>query len=163
MKEPIELFADRLLFRPLGISNYRWTYLREGSPLAAGGLYLTSRAMAKLGQTMLDGGSWHGHRLLSKAWVDESIRNQSAPGDYPYGFYWHLTNAQQRHVERIDGFSGIGQGGQLITVLPAERVVIIVTSSSWKTSPLSKDGDHPFGLVNRFIVPALKPLNRQTR
>lgn len=158
MKESFETFAERELLEPLGISNYQWSYLREGTPLAAGGMYLTSRAMAKLGQVILDDGVWKGRRILSADWVAESTRNQSSEGDYPYGFYWHLNNADQRHFEKFDGYNAIGQGGQHIAVLPAQNMVIVFTSSSWRNSAVGNGPDQPFGLISRFVVPSVKPL-----
>jgi CubicO group peptidase (beta-lactamase class C family) len=154
--EPLDKFAAERLFGPMGISNYRWTDLREGTRLAAGGLYLTSRDMAKLGVMMEQGGKWNGKQIVSEDWVRESTRNQSAAGDYPYGFYWHLTNATKRHVAGIDGFNALGQGGQFITVLPSANLVVVFTSSSWRADTLESLPGTPFGMINQYIVPALK-------
>lgn len=154
-----EDFVERTLFKPLGIANYRWTWMKEGVPLAAGGLYMTPRAMAKIGQTMLDGGTWHGRRIVSAAWVRESTRQQTGPGDYPYGFYWHLFNGAgvgARHVDGLDGYAAIGQGGQLITVVPKEKLVVIVTASNWAMKADSRAAGTPFGLINSYIVPAVR-------
>lgn len=156
VKAPFADFADRTLLRPLGITNYSWMPTRDrGRPLAAGGVYMRPIDAAKLGQVMLDGGMWRGKRLLSEAWVAQSTVQQTAPGDYPYGFYWHLINAKSRHIDRIDGYSAIGQGGQFIMVLPSVKTVIVITSASWRSATLSRDRGTPLGLINEYIVPAL--------
>lgn len=155
--EPLATFAERKLFKPLAINNYEWMTTRDhGRPLAAGGFVMRPLDAAKLGQLMLDDGMWQGKRLLSSAWVKQSTTQQTTKGDYPYGFYWHLTNAERRHVDNLDGYLAIGQGGQFITVLPQAGLVIVITSSTWKSSPLSRAGGTPLGLINQFIVPAVK-------
>ena len=40
---PYDRFAETNLFGPLGISNYRWTRVREGGVLAAGGFFICCR------------------------------------------------------------------------------------------------------------------------
>ena len=151
-REPYERFAERTLFAPLGISNYRWTLNPDGTPLAAGGLYLRPRDMAKIGLLMLDRGRWQGHQILSSAWVAESTQQQTAADQYPYGYYWHLTNAKHRHVKNVDGYMALGQGGQVIAVFPSLQLVVVITSQNWAMrGPTSM----PFSLMDDFILPAV--------
>ncbi len=110
MGEPFDRFAEENLFAPLGITNYRWTRVRERGVLAAGWVYMLPRDMVKIGELMLREGVWKGRRVISESWVREATRQQTASGQYPYGFYWHLTNAQERHVQGADGYMGLGQG-----------------------------------------------------
>ncbi len=150
--EPFERFAEANLFGPLGITNYRWTRVREGGVLAAGGFYMLPRDMVKIGHLMLQGGLWNGHRVVSAEWVREATRQQTAAGQYPYGFYWHLTNAQERHVQGEDGFMGLGQGGQVIAVFPGLDMVVVVTSQNWLSRGLEA---MPFGVFDRYVLPAV--------
>ncbi len=152
-KEQLNEFARRNLFAPLGIVNYRWTRNHEGDPMAAGGSYFRTRDMAKLGQLMLDDGQWGGKKILSKDWIRESTRRQTAEGQYNYGFYWHLSKGTPRHVDKFDGYEAIGQGGQFIAVLPKPGVVVVITSQNWA----GDDGDRePETLINQYIVPSIK-------
>jgi CubicO group peptidase (beta-lactamase class C family) len=153
---PYADLADKGLFRPLAIDNYRWTYLPEGIPLSAGGLYLRSRDMAKIGQMMLDHGLWRGKRIVSDDWIAQSTRQQTAPGQYPYGFYWHLNNDAKRRVANWDGYFAIGQGGQIIGIFPKQDVVVVMTSADWATSKTNESSDVPFELISRFIVPSIE-------
>ncbi len=150
--EPFDHFAAENLLTPMGISNYRWTRMRDGTVLAAGGFYLRSRDMAKIGQMMLNHGRWQNRQIVSSAWVAESTRQQSAPDQYPYGFYWHLTNAQHRHVKGVDGFMALGQGGQIIAVFPSLDLVVVTTAQNWQVPSLEA---MPFGLFDEFILPAV--------
>jgi CubicO group peptidase (beta-lactamase class C family) len=154
-KQPFAAFADRALLGPLGITNYSWMATRDhGRPLAAGGVYMRPIDAAKLGQVMLDRGLWKGKRILSEQWVAQSTTQQTANGDYPYGFYWHLTNEKHRHVDAIDGYGAIGQGGQFIMVLPAVKAVVVITSASWRVPTVSRSPGTPLGLINEHVVPA---------
>jgi CubicO group peptidase (beta-lactamase class C family) len=157
-REPLERFADRVLFAPLGISNYRWTRMPDGTPLAAGGFYMLPRDMAKIGLLMLNEGRWKGRKILSSQWVAESTRQQTAADQYPYGYYWHLTNDKHRHVKTADGYLALGQGGQIIAVFPALDLVVVVTSQNWAMPGLTS---MPFGLFDDFILPAVSPSSAQ--
>jgi CubicO group peptidase (beta-lactamase class C family) len=163
MGEPVEAFADHALFAPLGIRNYSWTTMPDGTPLLAGGMRMTPRDMAKLGQLMLDGGVWQGKRILSREWVALSTTQQTPRDQYPYGFYWHLSYPDRpwageppSHLGPIDrhrAFMALGQGGQAIVVLPEVHTVIVVVSSNWK--PQMADA-FPTRLINDYIVPAIR-------
>ncbi len=95
MGEPVDAFADRVLFEPLGIRNYAWATLRNGTPLLAGGLRMPLRDMARLGQLVLDRGQWRGRQIVSADWVARSTMRQTAENEYPYGYYWHLSDPAQ--------------------------------------------------------------------
>lgn len=143
--QAFDKFVDDKLFAPLGIKNVHWTYLADGSPNAAGGFFMTPLDMSRVGQMMLDKGMWRGKRIVSEAWVDQSTQQQTSKGDYPYGFYWHLNSESQGHFKGAQGFLALGALGQLIAVLPKERIVVVVTSTNTR----------PTDLLEKYIVPAL--------
>lgn len=53
-----------------------------------GGMHSTVGDLAVLLQTMLDGGAWGGHRLLSPAAVRAMTADQNGPLDAPWGLGW---------------------------------------------------------------------------
>ena len=130
--EPVESFAERKLFQPLGIKNYRWVRSRDGSVLAAGGFAMPPRDMLKLGQVMLNGGTWRDHRILSEAWVRNSTARHTPAGQYAYGLYWHLMTPTQWQWPGQSGYLAAGQGGQFIIVLPKLDLVAVITSGNWQ-------------------------------
>ena len=68
-------FAKEALFDPLGITDFAWTTLeKSGEAIASGGLRLRPRDMAKIGQLMLNNGTWNGRRIVSQAWMAKSSR-----------------------------------------------------------------------------------------
>ena len=62
------------LFAPLGISDVSGYIRRSDVPQTGGGLRLRSRDLLKLAQLYLDGGSWHGKRIVTEAWVKTSTQ-----------------------------------------------------------------------------------------
>jgi CubicO group peptidase (beta-lactamase class C family) len=160
--ESVDGFADRVLFAPLGIRNYTWMKLSNGVPWLTGGMTMPPRDMAKIGQLMLSGGAWDGKRIVSRDWVKLSSSRQTRPHDYPYGFLWHLSYADSPWrgqpsyfgpIDRYDAVTAIGQGGQIIMVLPEVDVVVVVVSSNWMPGFVN---GFPTDLVNRYIIPAIR-------
>lgn len=130
--EPLERFGARKLLEPLGIENYRWFRSRDGSVLAAGGFSMLPRDMLKLGQLMLNGGTWRGQRILSESWVKDSTARHTPVDQYAYGLYWHLITPTQWQWAGQSGYLAAGQGGQFIIVIPALELVTVITSGNWQ-------------------------------
>lgn len=118
--------AAETLFRTLGIRDYYWEAGPDGVNLAAHGLHLLPRDLAKLGQLMLDRGLWRGERVVSEKWIEESTRGQIdsdvayEDGVFSYGYYWWV-------VPGI-GYSMWGHGGQFVLVVPSRNMVLVQTA-----------------------------------
>jgi CubicO group peptidase (beta-lactamase class C family) len=99
--------------------------------------------MARIGQLVLQRGSWQGQQLVDTAWIDTSTAPQtSLPPDYPpdkvgYGYYWWL-------LHDLGGFSAVGHGGQFICIIPGKDLVIAMTSYSYA-------GDGPGTNIEEFV------------
>ncbi|HKU42674.1 MAG TPA: serine hydrolase [Polyangiales bacterium] len=121
-----ELVEERIFDR-LGIDDFYWESGSDGISLAAHGLHLRPRDLAKLGQLLLDRGTWNGERVVSEAWIDEATRRQATSETrdqngkrYGYGYYfWILPDV---------GFAAWGHGGQFIVVAPAQQLVVVQVS-----------------------------------
>jgi CubicO group peptidase (beta-lactamase class C family) len=132
----LEELARERLFGPLGIVDFQWERHADGLNFGAFGLWLLPRDMAKIGQLMLQGGSWDGREVVPSGWIDEATRVY-ANGDY--GHYWWVTEENQV-------YSAQGSGGQVIAVDERYNLVIVLTgdpnSKSWV---LSQGIDELFG------------------
>lgn len=73
----LDAFVNDAFFAPMGITEWTWRTDRSGNVEAHGHLSLWAQDMAKFGVLMLDGGVWKGKRLLSDAFVKESLRDQT--------------------------------------------------------------------------------------
>lgn len=159
--QPLEEFAKASLFEPLGIRNWEWDRLANGDPSASGGLRLRPRDLTKLGQLVLDGGVWHGRRIVSAGWIKQMTAQQSPRGWWfgfarSYGYLWWQGRSSigARDIGWVGAF---GLGGQRLYVVPSLDLVVAVTAGLYRAS----NGGSPAaeGLagdtaLNSFVLPA---------
>ncbi|MEN6417771.1 MAG: serine hydrolase [Clostridiaceae bacterium] len=78
------------LFAPLGITNFFWEKCPMGNEKGGWGLYILPEDIAKIGQMVLDGGTFEGKQIVPEEWIKEATRSQAATpktlGDYDYGY-----------------------------------------------------------------------------
>lgn len=142
-------YAERVLFRKLGIEDYDWKE-RDGLTLGCTGLHMRSGDMVKLGLLMLNRGEAGGERLIPAAWVDESTRRQSEghPAWFGhYGLHWWVSDA--RHNGIVDLYFALGAHGQFLIVAPERRLVACIRK---KVGALADSG-----LPLRFFLDRVLP------
>lgn len=123
-------FVQQHLFDPLGITTATWDRDRSGRHWGGTGLRIRPRDMAKIGQLALQEGLWEGRRLVSREWIAESTRNQTAgvADDANYGYQWWIR-PQGRYLAH-------GYNGQYIGVDPeADIVMTMITLSERSPRP----------------------------
>ena len=156
-KMPLETFAAKRLFAPLGIDTFEWT--RNGDAArAASGLRLTTRDMGKIGAMVLAGGSWNGRRIVSQAWLDEATTPHVAVEPDPtcgmkYGYLWWIF-AGCNTQPPTPGFAAIGNGGQRIWVIPSRKLVVVSTAGLYDDP---KQGEPPLAVLTGILGGAAKP------
>lgn len=134
-------YANKTLFKPLGISNIIWPSDPQGNNRGWGDLHLTPHDMAKLGYLYLNNGKWDGKQIVPAEWVSESTREQVSLGeDEGYGYQWWVPDDDL--PERYDAR---GRGTQLITVVPEENLIIVTTGGGFNADETAP-----------FLVSALK-------
>jgi CubicO group peptidase (beta-lactamase class C family) len=86
-------YVAKALFEPLGISNYVWSLDRAGDAQGLAGLHLTPRDLAKIGELVLDGGVWHGRRVVSEQWIVRATRQPAPvqPTNKRLALFWWLV------------------------------------------------------------------------
>jgi len=152
--EPVEWFAQRTLFGPLGIDDYRFFLDPKGIPYMGGGMFMRPRDMLKYGQLHLDGGSWNGRRILSEEWIGESwgkygrLEPIDRNGQW-YGYLWwhHQYDVGDRRIETIEAR---GNGGQYIFVVPSLEMVVVITSGNFRNGRLRQ----PEEIMRDWVLPA---------
>jgi CubicO group peptidase (beta-lactamase class C family) len=122
---PLDRYAQKVLFGPLGIAHYQWLHYRDGGVIAASGLRLLPRDMAKIGLLYLHKGEWQGKAIVPESWVAQSTRPQ-VPGDF-YGYQWWLGKTSAG----IDAVA-VGYGGQRVLVDPGQDMVVVITAGLYK-------------------------------
>lgn len=136
-------FAEENLFEPLGIENYTWETISDGTPNGGWGLFLTPRQMAKFGYLYLNEGQWDGEQIIPENWVKESIE----PGRWvdmyvDYGYQWWI-------FKDLEVYAAQGLYGQKIFVVPHQDMVIVMTADLYSDSA-------EFTLLYQYILPSIQ-------
>ena len=137
-------FAEKTLFGPLGFRHHHWMHADQKGLVAGGyGLRLRTIDMARLGQLALQGGVWNGQQLIPEAYLRRAI---SAGPDAFYGYQWWT----QVSAGDYPSYAALGVRGQVIQVVPALKLVFVMTAD------LPKPQARPVRrtLVNNFVIPA---------
>ncbi|TIL65779.1 serine hydrolase domain-containing protein [Mesorhizobium sp.] len=154
-----ELMHEKL-WLPLGtMSEASVTVDLAGTARTAGGISVTPRDLARIGEMMRQGGIANGRRIVPEAWVRDTV---STGGDveawqrgtmaflFPKGRYrnkWYQTGAAS------GAFCGIGIHGQWLYVNPTVEVVIAKMSSQPEPvdEPLDLDMLTFFDALSRMV------------
>lgn len=70
---PLDAYLQRHILGPLGIEDASWEKDAEGTPGAAGELFIKPMDLAKLGMLMAGHGRWEGAQILAEDWVRASV------------------------------------------------------------------------------------------
>lgn len=129
-------FIDNVLFKPMNITKYQWDLdVKHDGYLIS----MSTKDLAKFGLLMLKGGVWNGSRLVSKNWVEKSLK----PGVVGfYGYQWWL-------IPNTNIFYGSGHGGQALICMPDKNIIIAGNSN---TKYKDSNGITPFHVFYDFIM-----------
>ena len=149
----IDEFADRYLFRPLGIDQVAWGHTSNREVISSGKrLYMRPRDMAKIGQLVLDNGEWQGRQLVSKAWLESTTTKQTKLGGVDYGFLWWQIPIRSGG-DAIVSKTATGNGGQYIMVFDDADLVVVFTGGAYN----SAEDKLPFAIVRDVVLPTFLP------
>lgn len=150
----LEKYAETRLFKPLGIEKYEWIKDSGARAIAASGLRLRPRDMAKIGQLVLDGGRFGDRQVVSERWIRESTAPRVATA-FPctsYGYFWWLMRSCNGGAYP-DWVSAMGNGGQRIAVVPAWKAVVVITAGNYN----SIAGDEVAGSALLDVLKSARP------
>ncbi len=140
-------FARQNLFEPLGIKDVIWPVDPQGYNHGWGDLHLQPRDMAKLGYLWLNKGVWEGKQIVSREWVENSVKVQiKTGGEDDYGYGWWVMSGDFGNE-----YAAIGRGGQRIQVIPTLNLMIVTTGGGFETDEIM-----PF--LEPVLVDPSKPL-----
>ena len=153
--EPLASFADKVLFRALGITRdqWRWTFVLDRSQRNEfGQIYLRPRDMLKLGVLIQQRGMWKGHQIISESWMDAAVAKQSHVDDSDYGLgLWHrwYNVSTALGPRRVDTIMLSGNGGQKVYLVPSLDLIGVFTGGAFNVeSPVNE-------MMARVLLPAL--------
>jgi CubicO group peptidase (beta-lactamase class C family) len=146
----LDHLAREALFEPLGITDVEWTRFPGGDVRGYGGLRLRARDLAKLGQLVLNQGTWQGRRIIPAEWIAESTAPQiNGEGIFFYGYLWWLGRflVKRREIRWIAGF---GNGGQRVYVVPDLDLVVAVNSGAYDAPQIVGQT-----VMTNYVLPAM--------
>ena len=130
-KRPLRQLAEENLFGPLGITDWQWVGDVYGRPLAAAGLRLRPRDLAKLGAMMLARGEWQGRRVVPAEWIAQSITPGIATAPVGgYGFQWWSMTTRWKDKD-LAAAAAIGNGGQRLFLVPDLDLAVVTTAGDY--------------------------------
>ena len=152
-----DAYAERYLFKPLGIERKFWIKNQEGHPHTGGGLFLTARDAAKFGLLYLKNGRWGDVQVVPEAWVRESLKahvDLTVKGQPPsgYGYLWWILAPDPRGNGRQDVYAARGAHGQYIFVVPEHDMVVVVFGNTQTDA----DRNKPMGFLYDNILTAVR-------
>jgi CubicO group peptidase (beta-lactamase class C family) len=134
---------------PIGMQDFKREAQRKSGDLTksihpAYHIWLSTRDMARLGYLMLREGNWDGKQLVPRDWVRKITgpvtRLQDMNPDYMrqwrlgYGYLWWVFDGPSGQGAYEGAYSGMGAGGQFITVLPKLDLVVAHKTNRARTN-----------------------------
>jgi CubicO group peptidase (beta-lactamase class C family)/dienelactone hydrolase len=152
--KPFDELARTLLFEPLDITDVEWNRWDNGTAIAASGLRMRPRDLAKIGQLVLSHGVWNGRQIVPASWVDAATAPQiNGSALYFYGYHFWLGRSLVQGRE-VDWVSATGNGGQRVFIVPSLDLVVVVTAGLYHSFSQSFV---PIAVLNRFVLAAIEP------
>jgi CubicO group peptidase (beta-lactamase class C family) len=150
-ESPLYTF-DRLIGEPLKIHRYAWLLDPAGNPYGGGSVHFLPRDFMKLGQLMLNGGSWKGRQILDPQYVTRASNRLYHLRNIYYGFLWWGIDFPYKE-RTVRAFFAGGNGGQGVLVIPELDLVIATYGGNYSdraTIHIQQE------LTPRYILPAVR-------
>jgi CubicO group peptidase (beta-lactamase class C family) len=144
--------------RTLQIENTEWRRGLDGEPIAASGLRLTPRDLARIGIMILGGGRYNGKQVIPAEWLAASFTPAiSMPDGQQYGYQWYLSTVPvddgANGVYQEKTINAVGNGGQRLFLLPRLELVVAVTAGNYNNL---NQGNPPMVILRDLLLPALR-------
>jgi len=152
-KKPIPEFASTNLFAPIGVDTVRWASFDGGKQTDTGGhLYMRPRDMARVGQMVLQGGTWEGKRIISSEWIAAATSEKTQyPSGQKYGYLWWIRQVTA-NGKVVNMHYANGNGGQYIFIVPEIDLVVVFTGENYNSSKSRL----PFDLMENYVFPSVR-------
>ena len=121
-------YVGETILAPIGVAG-RPHYITDGNGVAfaLGGLNLRTRDFARIGQLVLNNGSWDGEQVVPADWIAESTAPSApppaAPDGFGYGYQWWVP----------EGYGDVvlarGVYGQYLWIDRERSIVIAITGA----------------------------------
>jgi len=150
-------FANAVLFQPVGIRRFAWQRGPRGEGSGQGNLSITLRDMGRIGTLALHRGAVGQHQVVSAGWMDRAFSPLVPIGSVDpyadwYGYMWYQRSYVMAGRPVLVHFAS-GNGGNKIYIVPAERLVVAISSSAYNTSYGQRRSESTFRRVLGAVIP----------
>lgn len=148
----LEKYADKNLFKPLGITKYKWQFTPQKVANTEGSLQLSSLDNAKFGQLYKNQGTWNGKQILSQEWIAKSLSHQIIISENEFYGYLFFNKTYNVNGKDYEVYYSSGNGGNRIFIFKDQPIVIVITATAYNT---------PYGekqvkkMMQEYLIPAI--------
>ncbi|MCR9259335.1 MAG: beta-lactamase family protein [Pseudomonadaceae bacterium] len=150
-KTLLDLFSE-MIAKPLDISRYYLGLQPTGEPYFGGGAHWLPRDFMKIGQVVLNRGTWNGRRVFSKQWAVDSTQMQVKIGERAYGYQWWINEYPYKEGT-VQAFFAAGNGGQIVMGVPELDLLIAFFGGNYSDPVLMRAQNV---LIPEYILKAVR-------
>jgi hypothetical protein len=140
--EPLQEYARKRLFEPLGMRGTRLHLDERGHAWTYADMETTPRDFARIGLLMLNKGVWQGKRIVSESWVKQ-LTTPSQTLNPRYGLLWWL-------FDNPKGYAALGYLDTNLYIFP-EKDLIVVRMQSKPLAQQQPYEDEALTLFNQLV------------
>ncbi|MDQ0067619.1 serine hydrolase domain-containing protein [Chryseobacterium lathyri] len=149
----LENYAEKKLFQPLGITNYKWQFTPQQKPSLAGGLRMRTLDFAKFGQLYKNNGVWNGKNIFDKSWIQKSFTNYFTNDQNFEGYgYLFWRKIYKVGTQNFEAYQSSGNGGNKIIIFTEIPVVIVITAKAYNQPYAHPQADK---IVEEYLLPSI--------
>jgi len=148
----LEKYSNEKLFKPLGITKYKWQFTPQKVVNTAGSVQLRSLDYAKYGQLYKNEGVWNGKQILSKEWIKNSFSRQMTISEDEYYGYLFWNKTYNVNGVNYEVYYSSGNGGNRIFIFKDFPIVVVITSTAYNTPYGHKQVDK---IMQNYLIEAI--------
>lgn len=153
-------YARAYLLRPIGITGDKWVRgYPDLLPHTGGGLYMSTRDLARVGYLVLRRGKWNGAQIVPEAWITESTQPLVTPTyrlggrTSSYGYLWWLYTLDGGEPDASTTdlvIAASGAQGQWLFIVPKYDLVVAINAR------IANGPDPALDMLFGTILPAMR-------
>ncbi len=114
------VYLKQRIFEPIGLRVSSWRKLKDGTETLPTGAFLSAREWMKFGELLLQGGAWHGRRIIGREVIDACWRPGAVNPRYGLGFWLY----EPQDIRKFSAYAS-GAGGQALYIIPSKKTAIV--------------------------------------
>lgn len=148
---PLPELFQALIAEPLAIRRYWMNLTPTGDAFMGGGVRFLPRDFMKLGQLMMNGGTWGGRRVVSAEWAKRATSPLVSLGSQKYGYLWWVMEYPYQG-RTLQAFYAGGNGGQVVMGIPELDLVVAFYGGNYSDPVMFRTQQR---FVPEYVLPAI--------